>query len=611
MKERLFLIALLLFSAGLQLFYLHDIRDNPFFTRPVLDEAIHLDWAERWARGEQWFPGEPFFRAPLYPLVLSGAIRVVGRDYELLRAFQMLLALATPLLAYALGRALRSPTAGALAGVLTACYGMILYFNASFLIVVLLLPLDLCALLLLLRADTLREKRPDVPAHSVWFGAGLMLGLSAIARPNILLFAFAVFPWAGLRAARHRLGPYALGLLLPIVPVTLHNLTQGEFVPIAWQAGTNFYIGNNSEADGMTAIAPGTEGTWWGGYNDLIRIAEESEGRTLARTEISRYWFRRGWDEIATDPAGAARLFLKKAWLVIADFEVSNNQGIYFFTQFSPVLRTLMLFGMGLLFPLATIGMFVTKGARARRLLLLFLATYAFSIVLFFVTARYRMPLIPVLLAFAACGLLALVDWIRKRAYVSLAIALTLLVMLSALSHAPLLALEKDSFAQGNYNVGAVLLQEGNAQEALTWFERAINEEPAYRNARFNLGLSYSLLGRLTDAEEAFLALLALSPDDAPAHRALASVYERLSRFDDAERQYIASLQTAPPEPEVLFGLGAIRSLRSGPHAGRREIAGGFALLRARGRDAETALWLERLAARGIEPAVLDSLARP
>lgn len=614
MKERLFLLALVLFTAAIQYLFLYEIRDNPFFTRPVLDEAVHLEWAERWANDEAWFPGEPLFRAPLYPLLLSGAMRVFGRDYVILRVLQMLLALATPVLVYALGRALHSRTAGAIAGILTAGYGMILYFNASFLIVVLLLPLDLGALLLLLRARA-REDREErereassLPARPLWFGAGLLLGLSAIARPNILLFAIAVAGWAGVGALRHRLAPYALGLLLPIVPVTLHNLSQGEFVPIAWQAGTNFYIGNNREADGMTAIAPGTEGTWWGGYRDLIRIAEQDEGRTLARTEISRYWFGRGLGEIAADPARATRLLLKKTWLLIADFEVSNNQGIYFFAQFSPLLSRLMLFGMGILFPLAFLGAIVTRGNRARTLLHLFLGTYALSIVIFFVTARYRMPLVPVMLVFASCGLLAIADWIRKRAYVPLAFALVTLAALSALSHAPLLAIEKDRFAQGYYNIGAVLLQEGNAQDALTWFQKAIDEEPAYRNARYNLGLSYSLLGRLTDAEEAFLALLAVSPADAPAHRTLGSVYESMGRYDDAEREYDASLRAGAPEPEVLFSLGAIRALRNGI-AGRDEIAAGFAQLRARGREGEIALWTERLVARGIEPALVDSLA--
>ncbi len=618
-----------MFTAALQFFYLHEIRDNPFFTRPVLDEAIHLEWAGRWANDEAWFPGEPFFRAPLYPLLLSGAMRLFGRDYVILRVLQMLLALATPVLVYALGRALHSRTAGAVAGILAACYGMILYFNASFLIVVLLLPLDLGALLLLLRARAHEdhEEREDRGERPLWFGAGLLLGLSAIARPNILLFAIAIGAWAGVRALRHRLAPYALGLLLPIVPVTLHNLSQGEFVPIAWQAGTNFYIGNNRAADGMTAIAPGTEGTWWGGYRDLIRIAEEAEGRTLARTEISSYWFGRGLDEIAADPAHAARLLLKKTWLLIADFEVSNNQGIYFFAQFSPLLSKLMLFGMGLLFPLAFLGVVVTRGSRARTLLLLFLAAYALSIVLFFVTARYRMPLVPVLLVFAACGLVAIVDWIRKRAYVPLAFTLVALAGLSALAHAPLLAVEKDRFAQGYYNIGTVLLQEGNAQEALTWFQKAIDEEPAYRNARYNLGLSYSLLGRHTEAEEALRALLAVSPGDTPAQRTLGSVYESMGRYDDAAREYAASLRTGAPEPEVLFSLGALRALRSVPRAGDNgitgrdgitgrneiagtdEIAGGFALLRARGREGEIAIWIERLVARGIEPALVDSLA--
>jgi len=48
---------------------------------------------------------------------------------------------------------------------------------------------------------------------------------------------------------------FAAGLVLPIIPVTLHNALVGhDFVPIASQGGVNFYIGNNPVADGYTAI---------------------------------------------------------------------------------------------------------------------------------------------------------------------------------------------------------------------------------------------------------------------------------------------------------------------------------------------------------------------
>ena len=51
---------------------------------------------------------------------------------------------------------------------------------------------------------------------------------------------------------------------------------------------------NNENADGITAIVPGTRPDWDGGYEDSHRIPQEELGRKLGEAEISSYWFKKG-----------------------------------------------------------------------------------------------------------------------------------------------------------------------------------------------------------------------------------------------------------------------------------------------------------------------------
>ena len=551
MRERWFLAVLLVLSLALQIAYLVEIRDNPFFESPVLDEAIHYRWAALLARDDTLFPGEPFFRAPLYPYFLSLLFRITGPGFFLPRLIQLLVAACNPLLIYLVGREFLPKNAAAAGAAAFVLYGMTLYFNTGFLIVPILLPLTLLLLLLLARAARGRSAR-------TWFAAGVVFGLTAIARPNILLFGVLLPFWAAFLFSRRRdairlaLIPLAAGAILPVAPVFLHNLGAGEPVPISWQGGVNFYIGNNPDSDGMTAIAPGTDGTWWGGYRDMIRIAEQETGRPLDRDEVSRYWFRKSFDFLRRSPADGAALFLKKAYLVANDFEVSNNQGIYFFRRYSKIFSILSRFGFGLLLPLAAAGAVLVRWDRRSALFPLFLLSYGASIVLFFVTALYRMPLVLVLSPLVGA---ALVRWagIRKSGVDrALIVSFLLFAAVLLLSNSNLYHLDRGKETQGQYNVGVVHLTAGRFKEAIPFFEKALADAPSYRNARYNLGLCYSYLDRLDEARRELEPLVNRDGSDVEALFALATVLDRGGETDEALRLLGEALRHDPGNADAL-----------------------------------------------------------
>jgi tetratricopeptide (TPR) repeat protein len=441
-------IAVLLVVAIVRAVHLAGILGDPLAGIPRMDPAYHDAWARAIAAGDLTFDG-PFFRAPLYAYFLGAVYAATGGSIAAARVAGLALGLGTAFLLMRIGRRTVGEKPGLLAGLAYGVYPIALRYEGDLLVEGLYILLAMAALRGQLRAL-------ERPARGRWFACGLLYGLAAITRPNILIVALAVPIVTALgrrlaRApvrARTALGEalvFAAGLVLPIAPVTLHNaIAGGDFVPIASQGGVNFYIGNNPVADGYTAIVPGTRATWWGGHDDAVALAEQARGRPLRASEVSQYWTAQGLAFLRAEPAAALRLYVRKLYLFWWGAEISNNEHIYFLRRYSPPMQATLwhaglYFPFGLVGPLALLGMALGWARlRARVLpLVAYVVLYMISVVLFFVCARFRLPVVPVLLLFAAYAALALPALVlpargARRPLRLLALGVVLLVAVNA-----------------------------------------------------------------------------------------------------------------------------------------------------------------------------------
>jgi len=430
--------ALVVFATALvfRLLYLREASSDPAFDLFYMDAEYHLEWAKALATGAWAAPydllrGVPFFRAPLYPYLLAGFFSLFGVNTVLLRVVQIVIGSASCALAYGVAARCFGQRVGAVAGLLCSLYWVLAYFDTELLLPVLLVFL---ALLGFLFAFVAVERRSPLVAAA----SGLAFGLFAITRPNILAF----FPFAVLwtaRLARATVGRravlftvlFAIAFALPPAAVTVRNRAVGDdWVVVASQGGVNFYIGNNPESNGMQAVVPGTRQTWWGGYEDTVRIAEEDAGRALKPSEVSAYWFRRAFAYIRESPGDWARLTLRKTLAFVGDPELPNNEPYearrarYQTFRAVPLSFAVLLGLFALSVPLAAaprrFGLLESRAPRGIRrefvsILLQFAVVYAASIIGFFVTGRYRVPLVPLVAAGAAVTLVALWDLVRAR----------------------------------------------------------------------------------------------------------------------------------------------------------------------------------------------------
>ncbi len=84
------------------------------------------------------------------------------------------------------------------------------------------------------------------------------------------------------------------------------------------------------------------------------------------------------------------------------------------------------------------------------------------------------------------------------------------------------------------YNLGALLLTEGAAAQAVTLLEQALERNPTSLQTRTKLGTAYSAAARLEDATEQFREVILADPANADAHYQLGRLLMKLGQEDEA-----------------------------------------------------------------------------
>ena len=547
-------------SLALRLVYFFLNRNNnPLFYHPVLDALFHHEWALEINSGNFW-GNEVFFRAPLYPYLLAFVYKLGGNNIAAAVFVQHLLGAFTPVLVYVLARFYFAPVVAIVAGVFAAVYWPLIFFEGELLIVTLIVSLDLVLLILVVMA--MRSG-----SGALYFASGLVLGLSAIARPSILIL-LPVLPlvmrFTVKRHGRYRgLLPIALGLAVVVAPVIVRNYVVGrDIVPIAAQGGVNFYIGNNPQANGSAAVVPGVRADLHGTYRGAIELAENAVGRPLKPSEVSNYYMRKGLRFMADSPAQAAGLLLKKTYLFWGGAERSNSKYLEFFWNRFGFGR-LWLPGFWLLGPLALLGGVVVWRRRAElSLLYLFVASYMVGVVLFFVNARFRLPVAPVLAIFAGYAIVYVYGLARGRSTELWRIlpALVVFALFVNLDFLRFRGVRSYDVAVSHYELGRAHLKQGNRAAALVELQSARrtyerHPHPGYRqiagNVDYYLGELYWEDGRYN---EAVVPLGRIAGDNILSVRArnmLADSFVHLGRPQRAVAVYKVNLDVESADSRV------------------------------------------------------------
>ena len=580
----------------LRCLYIWQIAGAPFFELRIGDaEAYHL-WAQRIAAGD-WLGQGVFYQAPLYPYFLAVVYRLFGDGAFQLRLIHAVIGATSCALLAAAGARLWGRR-GIVAGVMLAMYPTAIFLDG--LLEKSALVTLFTAMLLFLLATSPGSVRP----HR-WLATGIILGLLVLTRENAILLIAPVLLWITLRTRRESfrnaygaVAMFLAGCALVLLPVAVRNYAVGgEFHLTTSQFGPNFYIGNHPGASGTYEALVAGHGSAADEREDATRLAQDAVGRDLTSGEVSSFWTRRSIEYIRSQPAEWLTLLARKAALTFNAATVADTESQDVYAEWSPLLRLLGVFGFGAVLAVAAYGV-AASATEWRRLWWLYAvgATYAASVIAFYVFERYRFPLVLVLMLLAAAAFRETRPGTRRSApFLAAAVALAVAYLPvgdargSQATHyfGIATALAKDparveqakeffgralnaapEFPAAQVGLATLLTRTGHAQDAIPYYEAALTSWPDYAEAYNNLGVAFQAVGRPKDAAETFEHALRLRPDDAGARRGLAEALNNLGatlasedRMAEAIPYFERSLQLNPTDENVKRNLDLARQM--------------------------------------------------
>jgi len=442
-----------------------------------------------------------FYQSPFYPYFLAGFYKLFGHQPAGVLWLQALADSCTCLLVMRLGERCFGGRAGLWAGLLCALYRPFIFSAAvpgkeTFAV----LSAALFALLALRAGGTGRARD--------YFYCGLAGGWAALLRTNALLLLPALLLWAWQREPARRLLrsaalPLLLGAALPLLPAALHNWAASrDLVLVNYNGGYTFYLGNNPSASGTGIYPPGFSSAPPLEESQPALIAERESGRELKPSEISAFWFRKGLAFIAETPGAWLKLTAAKFFFFWNRYEIPDNYDLQFISgQFATLLRW-PLVSFALAGCLGAAGLFLCRRKESSGLLLFLFAAYFASLLPFWLTDRYRLPALALLLPLAG-GMLdyagtALVsrDWRRALRPALLASPLLLVCLL------PTPFNRSFAEASGWVQLALVYAETGDGAGAVRAFEMAEGSDPAALTPEL-LAAAASFLERRGDLEAA------------------------------------------------------------------------------------------------------------
>ncbi len=553
-NEKGLLLILLGVGLAFRLAYFAEYSRLLEFLHPAVDALFHHLTANAIASGALT-SAEPFFRAPFYSYLLGFIYFLTGDSIALARLFQLLIGAFTPVLTYLIARRVMDRAVATVAALLVLFCSDIVYFEGE-----LLLESLLVVLVLLVWYTYLRHRE-----SSRWFWlalSGLAAGLAIVTRPNTAVLApvMIYLLWFDRdKAARCRpstkLVLFLATLLLPVALVMAHNLTRPQpAFTIATQGGINFFIGNNRDADGVSAVMPGRLGSDWQ-YDDIKYQAEQAVGRQLRPTEVSDYYYRKAIGDISKDPSRWLALEAKKLYLFFSGSNISNNRNLIAFRARFTSLKLLPV-GMAILAPLGLIGMVIGfRRSRVSKGMAAFVLLYALSFVLYFVNSRFRLPTLPFLALFSAVSLVNVYYRIRARSFGQLTLIVVPVIALLVFLNSNVYRLDFNNQQQELYAKGNLCLSTSDYEGAIDNYFQALTCGPSAEQINLNIGVAYLQMGEPDSASFYFRREDSLFSGSAEALNNLAYLSRRRHEYGAAVGYARRALQIKPYLEEARLNL--------------------------------------------------------
>jgi tetratricopeptide (TPR) repeat protein len=536
----------------LRIIYLAELRHTPPFAVLIGDARQYDYWAQEIAGG-QWIGHEVFYQTPLYPYFLAIIFKLAGHQLIVVRVVQAFLGAASCVLLGSAGERFFDRRVGLISAALLAIYPPAIFFDG----LIQKSSLDLFLMSAMLAALSAFVTR----THWKWLiPAGAALGLLTLNRENARVLIPIVIVWLLINFRqsnlRRRIGLVAIfsaAMALVLLPVGFRNYrVGGEFLISTSQLGPNLFIGNHPGAGGSyEPLVPG-HGNAAYERDDARQLAETAMGRKLSPNEVSNYWVRRSLDYVKSQPGQWLRLMGRKFLLTFTAKEVVDTESIEAYADYSILLRGLLWFSFGVILPLAVFGAWLTRKDSPRLwILYAMFAGLAIAVAIFYVVARYRYPLVPIAIMFAAAGLSSISKNWRQPKRLGVAPLVAALVIAVPINVWPRMSEDETKL-----NIGEELVRMGQPAQAIPILQEAVKDSPEYAPAHFNLGVAFNAAGRKDEALDEFGSAITLMPNYFDAQAAMALTLLETGRPVGAIEHFREAARLRPDLPAIHRDLG-------------------------------------------------------
>jgi tetratricopeptide (TPR) repeat protein len=123
------------------------------------------------------------------------------------------------------------------------------------------------------------------------------------------------------------------------------------------------------------------------------------------------------------------------------------------------------------------------------------------------------------------------------------------------------LQVTKDNYLAHN-NLGLTLFTEGNTEEAIYHYNKAIRIKTKYTDAYFNRGVAYFKLGQYQRAIDDYNESIRLKPHYADVYKNRGSAYFKLAQYQRAIDDYSEAIHLKPDYIDVYINRGLAYSMQ-------------------------------------------------
>ena len=552
---------------------------SPFFLPESDDMRFYNEWAQRIAAGELT-DFRAFYGLPGYAFLLAGIYSLIGFSPFAMGLLQAVCEACTALLVFKLAEHVGSEDENPLAnrrarvaGLLGACAWIAFQPAQAFSIV--LMPTSW--LVTVFWGSLWWTLRQESRVWWSWAVLGVVIGLFATVVATILFLLplvlarifVAVTPPPSVRWGHRSLAACALfaGVAGGTSPAWIHNhFIARDPVMLSAHGGLNFWIGNNPQANGYAKIPEGLSAGQAGLLRDSIHQAEAESGRSLKRSEVSKFW------------AAKAKAYTEAhrgEWVMLLARKVGNFWNAFQYDDLSVVSlfrdEGIIVPGLrfGFIAALALPGILFMSWQNARaRWIAAGVLLHMCALLPVFVTERYRLCAVPGMIVLGACYVSELCWALARRQYLlgsAMAAALGVAALLVAMPQR-----EPGLWALEPFNTGLKLFKAGKIEPAKRKLERAYAFVPD--NAELNLALGNIWMAKSdsAQAEDFYRRTLELNARHTAALNNLARLNISRRRWAEAKFYIERSIELEPNAlkpryllAEARFGAGDVGGARA------------------------------------------------